>query len=327
MSEFREDAEIPTHEPILTAAAPQPRGHYSQAVRFGNLLFISGQLPIDPAGNVITGTIGQEAAQALENLRAIVEAAGGTLASVVQCTIYISDIAHWAEVNGIYGAFFAKVPVPPARAIVPVKEMHYDSHIEIQAIALLGRTSNAKQRGRYRAGLLGMVLGIAGMVGFVYWYFTSGRVPVAVTSADMPFERTFVRTAMRAYMRKLPHPEPQVPADEKNLLEGAKVYKDNCAVCHGVPDAPMMAIPQGMAPKPPQLFKGIGVTDDPPWRIYWKVEGGIRMTGMPGFKDALTEPQIWQVTQLVKNADQISASVKSELTAGSVVVAPGTDRK
>jgi len=127
----------PQHEAILTASAPQPGGHYSQAVRLGDFLFISGQLPVDPAGKVITGTIGEEAAQALENVRAIVEAAGGTLANIVQCTIYISDIAHWAEVNGIYGAFFAKVPVLPARAVVPVKEMHYGAHIEIQAIAYL----------------------------------------------------------------------------------------------------------------------------------------------------------------------------------------------
>jgi len=181
-----------------------------------------------------------------------------------------------------------------------------------------------------RAVLLGIALGIAGMVGFVYWYFASGRAPVAVTSADMPFERKFARMGLRSYLRKLPHPDPQVPPDEKNVLEGAKVYKQNCAVCHGVPDAPTTAIAQGMAPKPPQLFEGIGVTDDAPWKIYWKVEGGIRMTGMPGFKDALTEPQIWQVTQLLKNADKISQAVKTELTAGPVTIVPtasGRDKK
>jgi mono/diheme cytochrome c family protein len=70
-----------------------------------------------------------------------------------------------------------------------------------------------------------------------------------------------------------------------------------------------------MAPKPPQLFKGTGVTDDESWESYWKVESGIRMTGMPGFKDHLTETQIWQVAQLVKNADKITPAVKAELTA------------
>jgi len=124
-------------EAIQTDRAPQPRGHYSQAVRSGSLLFISGQLPIDRDGNVVKGTMGEEAAQALENIRAIVEAAGGTIADVVQCTIYISDIAHWTEVNGVYGAFFFGVPVLPARAVVPVQEMHYGARIEIQAVAVL----------------------------------------------------------------------------------------------------------------------------------------------------------------------------------------------
>jgi hypothetical protein len=98
------------------------------------------------------GAIGEEAAQALDNVRAIVEAAGGTLANVVQCTIYISGITHWAEVNGIYGAFFAKVPVLPARTVVPVKEMHYGSHIEIQAIAFLQETSDENRVGNRTQG-------------------------------------------------------------------------------------------------------------------------------------------------------------------------------
>ena len=124
-------------EAIHTDSAPQPRGHYSQAVRSGSLLFISGQLPLDREGNVVKGTMGEEAAQALENIRAIVEAAGGSTADIVQCTIYLSDISHWNEVNGVYGAFFSGVSVLPARAVVPVKEMHYSARIEIQAIAIL----------------------------------------------------------------------------------------------------------------------------------------------------------------------------------------------
>jgi 2-iminobutanoate/2-iminopropanoate deaminase len=127
------------HEAIKTDNAPQPRGHYSQAVRMGNFLFVSGQLPINRDGNVVKGTMAEEATQALENIRAIVEAAEGTIADIVQCTIYISDMAHWTEINGIYGAFFAEVPVLPACAVVSVKEMHYGAHIEIQAVAFLNR--------------------------------------------------------------------------------------------------------------------------------------------------------------------------------------------
>ena len=127
------------HEAIKTRNAPEPSGQYSQAVRMGNFLFISGQLPVVRDGELVNGTMAEECAQALENMRAIVEAAEGTIADIVQCTIYVSDIAHWAEVDEIYGAFFAEVPVPPARSVVPVKEMHYGAHIEIQAVAYLNR--------------------------------------------------------------------------------------------------------------------------------------------------------------------------------------------
>jgi thiosulfate dehydrogenase len=170
--------------------------------------------------------------------------------------------------------------------------------------------------------LLGMVLAVVGMVGAVYFYFATGRAPVAVTAPAMPFERQFARLGLHAYLDKLPHPEPQTPADEENLLEGAKTYRENCAVCHGVPDTAKTAIADGMAPKPPQLFKGTGVTDDETWESYWKVENGIRMTGMPGFKGHLSEMQIWQVAVLVKNADKITPAVKAEL-AGLAGTAAG----
>lgn len=162
--------------------------------------------------------------------------------------------------------------------------------------------------------LVGIIVGVLLVLGGVYYYFASGRAPVATSSPDMPFERQMTRTALHAYLDKLPHPAPQVPADDKNLLEGAKVYKENCAMCHGVPGGTPTAIAEGMSPRPPQLFKGTGVTDDEESESYWKVEGGIRMSGMPGFKGRLNETQIWQVAVLVKNADKISPAVRAELT-------------
>src|SRR4029077_4977565 len=75
--------------------------------------------------------------------------------------------------------------------------------------------------------LLGIILGVIGVAAGVYLYFANGHAPVGVTAADMPFERTCARLGLHAYLGKLPHPEPGVAADEKNLLEGAKVYKDN----------------------------------------------------------------------------------------------------
>ncbi len=164
--------------------------------------------------------------------------------------------------------------------------------------------------------LLGLLLAVAG----VYYYFSSGRAPVAVTSPEMPLERKFAGMALHSYLEKLPHPNSPVPQDEANFLAGAKVYKQHCAVCHGLPGEPKSVIAAGMFPSPPHLFYGMGVTDDEPWETYWKVANGIRMSGMPGFKERLSETQIWQVSVLVKNADKIPASVKAELAAAPGVV-------
>jgi thiosulfate dehydrogenase len=161
--------------------------------------------------------------------------------------------------------------------------------------------------------LLGMVLGFV-LVGMgAYFYFASGQAPVTTNSPEMPFERKMAKLALHAYLGKVPHPNPPVTADEPNLLAGAKVYKEQCAVCHGLPGEPHNAIGNGMFPKPPLLFRGVGVTDDETWESYTKVSGGIRMTGMPGFKDRLSDTQMWQVSVLVKNADKLPASVKTEL--------------
>ena len=165
----------------------------------------------------------------------------------------------------------------------------------------------------FKAFVIGIVLGLLLVPAAAYWYFASGHAPVAVTSPEMPMEGKMARMALHAYMDKLPHPAPAVPADEANTVAGAQVYKENCAVCHSLPGGEKSAIADGMFPKPPHLFRGMGVTDDEPWETYWKVENGIRMTGMPGFKGRLSETQIWQVTQLVKNADKISDATKAAL--------------
>lgn len=165
--------------------------------------------------------------------------------------------------------------------------------------------------------ILGILLGILLVAGGGYFYFSTGRAPVATSAPPIPFERKLASIGLQAYLNKLPHPAPQVAADEANVMAGAKIYKEQCAMCHGLPNEPKTAMAQGMYPAPPQLFKGTGVTDDEEWESYWKVENGIRLTGMAGFKGSLTEKQIWQVIVLVKNADKIPESVKKELAAGA----------
>jgi thiosulfate dehydrogenase len=156
----------------------------------------------------------------------------------------------------------------------------------------------------------------------IYYYFSSGHVPVATKSPEMLFEHKLAHIAQDAYLDKLPHLPSPVPEDEANFLAGAKVYKEHCAVCHGLPGEPKTAIADGMFPPPPQLFRGTGVTDDEAWETYWKVSGGIRMTGMPGFSDHLGETKMWQVSVLLKNADKISAVVKAELTGEPAASTP-----
>jgi thiosulfate dehydrogenase len=169
----------------------------------------------------------------------------------------------------------------------------------------------------FKGLILGILLGILLVAGGVCLYFLTGRAPVATSAPPIPFERKLAGAALHAYLDRLPHPAPQVAADEANVVAGAKIYKEQCAVCHGLPNEPKSAVAQGMYPAPPQLFKGVGVTDDEEWESYWKVENGIRLTGMPAFKGQLTEKQIWQVAVLVKNADKIPESVKKELAAGT----------
>ncbi len=123
-------------EQILTPNAPRPAGHYAQAIVHRGLVYVSGQLPVDPAtGAKRTGSIEEQTLQALENVKAILEAAGSDLGRVLKTTVYISDIQLWERVNAVYESFFGAHK--PARAVVPTRELHYGFKIEIEAIAAL----------------------------------------------------------------------------------------------------------------------------------------------------------------------------------------------
>lgn len=172
--------------------------------------------------------------------------------------------------------------------------------------------------------IIGFLIGILVIVGGVYFYFATGRAPVAVTDPPLPFEKRLAHMALNAHIAKQSVPQSPVAADETSYLAGAEVYKQQCAVCHGLPGQPKSLIAQGMYPTPPQLFHGTGVTDDPPSETYWKAENGIRTTGMPGFKGRLTENEIWEVSVLLANADKIPPSVKAALLAPPAVAPNAT---
>lgn len=122
---------------VETSNAPGAVGPYSQAVMTGNLLFTSGQLPIDPAtGKMVEGTVADRAHQAIKNLSAVIEAAGGSLEDVVKTTVFLADIGDFQEVNGVYAEYFSS-PFP-ARSAFQVAALPLGADIEIEAVVSIG---------------------------------------------------------------------------------------------------------------------------------------------------------------------------------------------
>lgn len=176
--------------------------------------------------------------------------------------------------------------------------------------------------------LFGLILGLLLTAAVGYGYFRLGYAPVATASAPMPFEKTLAKLALHAHIQKEATKTPPISANEFNLTQGAAVYAQNCAFCHGAPGQKTTMAAKGMFPLPPQLFaKEEMVTDDPVGTTYWKVSNGIRMTGMPGFAEMLTPTQIWQVSLLVANADKLPAQAQTALAGPPQLQNVKTDLK
>lgn len=127
-----------TPQPILTQAAPTPAGHYAQAIRSGEDLYISGQLPIRADGAPLDDMAFEaQARQAIANLLAILDAAGGTPADLCRVTAYIVGVAHWPAFNRVYAGMMGDAR--PARTVVPVPELHHGYLVEVDAIARIAR--------------------------------------------------------------------------------------------------------------------------------------------------------------------------------------------
>jgi len=163
--------------------------------------------------------------------------------------------------------------------------------------------------------IVGVIIGllIPAVVGYCYIRF--GFAPIATAAPPMPFEEKAANMIKRSHMQKeMPKNVPLQPTED-NLTQGANLYAANCSFCHGVPDQPATLAAKGMFPLPPQLFnKDEMVTDDPVGRTYWTVKNGLRMTGMPGFGEMLSENQLWQVSLLLSQADKLPAGTKGALT-------------
>jgi 2-iminobutanoate/2-iminopropanoate deaminase len=125
-------------EAIYTDRAPKPVGPYSQAVRVGDWVFVSGQISLDPvSGELVAGDFKEAARRVLENVKAIIEAAGGSLRDVVKVTVYLTDISRFSEFNEVYSEFFNFEP-KPARVVVEVSKLPKGAPLEVEAIVYVG---------------------------------------------------------------------------------------------------------------------------------------------------------------------------------------------
>jgi 2-iminobutanoate/2-iminopropanoate deaminase len=124
-------------EAVSTNSAPKALGPYSQAIRAGQFLFVSGQVPIDPStGELVAGSIAHQTRRALENIGEILKAAGSSFQQVVRTTVYLADLADFPAMNETYATFFTAPQ--PARSTIQAAKLPKDSRIEIDVIAFLG---------------------------------------------------------------------------------------------------------------------------------------------------------------------------------------------
>jgi thiosulfate dehydrogenase len=176
--------------------------------------------------------------------------------------------------------------------------------------------------------LAGLIVGLLVIPAGVCVYFMTGMVPVATSAQAMPFEKQLAKIALDAHVAKeAPKSAPFQP-DDATYAAGAQMYRSNCAVCHGLPNRPETVVAKGMFPHPPQLFAGKGVSDDPAGETYWKIANGIRLTGMAGFHESLSDQQMWQIAlMLATDSSKLPDAVKQQLAQPfDAVAAPAASR-
>jgi len=165
--------------------------------------------------------------------------------------------------------------------------------------------------------VLGIVAALVGMGAGAYLFVRAGGMPMDTSAKPLPLEKTIARMALRASIGNAATVKDPLPVDDANMLAGADLFKEHCAVCHGLPGKPQTFISEGMFPSPPQLFeKDDMVTRHPEGVTYWKVSHGIRLSGMPAFGSNLSDTQRWQITMLVSHADKLSPAVAAALARG-----------
>jgi mono/diheme cytochrome c family protein len=163
-----------------------------------------------------------------------------------------------------------------------------------------------------RGFVLGAVAAFVVLALFVYIGIGAGAIPANADAKPSKLEAWMARTSLHAALaREAPKGPNPVELNDENLIAGIRIYAANCAVCHGAADGKPSNVALGLYQKPPQLAKD-GVEDDPEGVTFWKVNHGIRLTGMPSFGKSLSDQQIWQVTLFLKHMDALPAAPKRE---------------
>jgi thiosulfate dehydrogenase len=169
--------------------------------------------------------------------------------------------------------------------------------------------------------VLGFVLGILAVVAGLFLYLQFGPLPVAVADDAFPLEKQVVRVPLHARIEREKKEAP-FGTSEDVFEGGAKVYRAQCASCHGTPGHDV-AFAKEMYPSAPQLWKKhprgnvVGVSDDEVGETYWRVAHGIRLTGMPSYSQVLTDTEMWQVSLLLKNADKELPGPVTDILTGT----------
>jgi mono/diheme cytochrome c family protein len=156
--------------------------------------------------------------------------------------------------------------------------------------------------------LVGLLIGLLVFPICIAVYLKAGHPPVATSDPPLPFEAAIVNMPLHARIDREMVAKPPVEASPTNLEIGAHIYRRQCAVCHGLYGLPV-SFAKGMFPGAPQLWEPhgngvVGVSDDPAGETYWKVANGIRLSGMPAFDHVLNQTEMWQVSQLLANANK-----------------------
>ncbi len=158
-----------------------------------------------------------------------------------------------------------------------------------------------------RSFVLGVVVTILATVLVLYGVLVSGAIPAGADSGPLPLEKWAARTALHAtFARQAPKGPNPVPLTDANLIAGVQLYGQHCALCHGTAQGDTSASPvaKGEYPRPPQLATN-GVEDDPEGVTFWKLDHGIRWTGMPSWKSTLNHQQMWTLALFLKHMDKL----------------------